>query len=73
MFYLIPLPQRGAQAEKERGDSGELRPFTFFFFLAVRRGTQDLSSQTRVEPVPPAVEAQSPNHWTTREVPLLPF
>ena len=20
-----------------------------------------------IEPVPPAVEAQSPNHWTTRE------
>ena len=23
----------------------------------------------RIEPVPPAVEAQSLNHWTTREVP----
>ena len=30
-----------------------------------------------MEPVPPAVEAQSPNHWTAREVPkdvaLTPF
>ena len=25
-----------------------------------------------IEPVPPAVEAQSPNHWTAREFPLLP-
>ena len=23
----------------------------------------------RIEPMPPAVEAQSPNHWTTREAP----
>ena len=23
-----------------------------------------------MEPMPPAVEAQSPNHWTTREFPL---
>ena len=33
---------------------------------------QDLSSLTRkqgMEPMPPAVEAQSPNHWTTREFP----
>ena len=26
-----------------------------------------------IEPVPPRVEAQSPNHWTTREVPDLEF
>ena len=25
-----------------------------------------------IEPVPPAVEAQSLNHWTTREVPKMP-
>ena len=35
----------------------------FFFFFAVARGMRDLSSQT------PAVEAQSFNHWTAREVP----
>ena len=28
---------------------------------------QDINSQPGIEPVPPAVEAQSPNHWTTRE------
>ena len=27
-----------------------------------------LSSLTRIEHVPPAVEAQSPNHWIAREV-----
>ena len=32
---------------------------------------RDLSSLTREEPVPPAVEAHSLNHWTAREVPRL--
>ena len=26
-----------------------------------------------IEPVPPAVEAQSPNHWTAKEYPVLNF
>ena len=26
-----------------------------------------------IEPMPPAVEAQSPNHWTAREVPVLRY
>ena len=30
-----------------------------------------LVPQTGIEPKPPALEAQSLNHWTTREVPLL--
>ena len=33
----------------------------------------DLSSQTGIEPLPPAEIAQNCNHWTTREVPLLSF
>ena len=37
-------------------------------FLAVPRGLWDLSSLMRdKESRPPAVEVQSPNHWTTRE------
>ena len=31
---------------------------------------RDLSSPTRNEPEPPAVEAQSPNHWINRELPV---
>ena len=31
----------------------------------------DLSSPTRMEPAPPALEAWSLNHWTAREVQLL--
>ena len=30
-----------------------------------------LVSQPGIQPVAPAVEAQSPNHWTTREVPSI--
>ena len=39
------------------------------FFLALPRGMWDLSSPTRIKPMPPAVEVQSPKRWTTREVP----
>lgn len=42
-----------------------------FFFLAKPYGMGDLSSQTRMEPVLPAVDVHSPKHWTTREVSLL--
>ena len=34
---------------------------------------QDLSSQSGIEPVPPALGAWSLNHWTTREVPSHTF
>ena len=46
-----------------------IRWFTFFFFWlhGVARGI--LVPQPGIEPVSPAVEAESPNHWTTREVP----
>ena len=30
---------------------------------------RDLSPQPGIEPRPPAVEVQSSNHWTAREVP----
>ena len=32
--------------------------------LTVPHGMQDLSSPSGIEPAPPAVEAQSPNHWS---------
>ena len=35
----------------------------FWVFLAAPH------SRLGIEPVPPAVEAQIPNHWTAREVP----
>ena len=41
-----------------------------FFFLATPCGMWDLSSQTRDQPRPHALEVKSLNHWTTREVPI---
>ena len=45
-------------------------PINFYFclFLAMTHSLWNLSS--RDQPVPHAVEARSPNHWTTKEVPL---
>ena len=53
--------------------------FSFLFFLMVQeilfsywvsspRACGILDPGPGIKPVPPAVEAQSPNHWTTREV-----
>ena len=47
---------------------------TFFFFkfrLAVLCCMGDPSSPTRDQTCTPAVEAQHPNYWTVREVPLI--
>ena len=39
--------------------------FYYYYFLAHRI----LVPQARIKPLPPVVEAQSLNYWTTREVP----
>ena len=47
--------------------------FFFFFFYGGRAhhmACEILVPQSRIKPVPPALEAHSLNHWTTREVPL---
>ena len=41
----------------------------FFFFWPCHVTFGILVPQPGIEPVPPAVEAQSLNHWTAREVP----
>ena len=52
-----------------------LRLLTFFFFLGHATKDRILVPLPGMEPVPPAVEPRSPNHWTTREflLRLLPF
>ena len=40
-----------------------------FFFLTTQWAFRILVPWPGIEPVPPTVEAQSPNHWTTGEVP----
>ena len=48
-----------------------LSPFgCFFFFLVVPHSMWELISLNRDQTHPPALEAQSLNHWTTRKVPL---
>ena len=42
----------------------------FFFLLALPRGMWDLRSLTRDQTHPPAVEAQSPNHWVPGKSPV---
>ena len=46
---------------------------SILFFLAASRGMADLSSLIGDGTEPPAVEAQSRNHWTARKVPGLAF
>ena len=43
------------------------------FFLAPLCSLGDLSSQSGMERGPPAVEAWNPNHWTSREFPVIHF
>ena len=44
--------------------------FIFTFFLLRQAACEILVSAPGFEPVPPALEAQSLNHWATRELPL---
>ena len=46
---------------------GSWAPYSFFFQLR-HRACGILVPQPGIEPAPPAVEAQSLNHWTAREV-----
>ena len=41
----------------------------FFFFCPLGSAFGILDPQPGIKPVAPAVEAQSLNHWTAREVP----
>ena len=45
----------------------------YLLFLTASLGTWDLSSVTRMESVPPAMEVQSFNRWTARKVPTIAF
>ena len=45
--------------------------FRYFFGGASPCSVWDLSSQTGIKPMSPALEAQNLNHWTSREVFLI--
>ena len=46
---------------------------SLFFFFGVLHSMQDLSSLTKDQTCAPAVETQSLNHGTAREVPILVY
>ena len=41
----------------------------FIIIICCAVACEILVPQPGIEPLPPAVEAQSPNHWTARELP----
>ena len=43
------------------------------FFWPGHAACGNLSSPTRIEHIPPAVEVPSLSHWMAREIPHLPF
>ena len=45
----------------------------FYVLVFWLRGMWDLSPPTRDRTLTPCIGKQSLNHWTTREVPVLPF
>ena len=65
--------QGGGWGVKERVPSGDTFYFILFYFIifghAARLACGILVPRPGIETVPPAVEVQSPNHWTAREVP----
>ena len=46
-------------------------PFIYHFLLAESHRIEVLVPQPGLKPMPPAVEVQSLNHWTTRAVPVI--
>ena len=60
-------------SESQPGD--KIHKLLFFFFppCCAACGILLIVPQPGTKPVPPALEAGSPNHWNTREVPLTPL
>ena len=72
---------RSGQKGDQRNLSGDwpclyhsfLNLYLFFSFWSCHATCRILVPQPGIKPTPPAVETQSPNHCTTREVPSLSF
>ena len=47
--------------------------YVFIYVLSCHMACGTLVSWSRIKPIPPAMEAQSVNHWISREVPLCLF
>ena len=68
---LPPLP-RGGMRGKWLIYNKTPHPLSLLFVFGHTTCLWDLSSQTRDQTVPPALEVRSPNHWTPREFLPLP-
>ena len=64
-LLVDPLYNTGSKWYRSQWFSPQHAPSCSIFACGI------LVPRPGVEPVPPAVEAQSPNHWTAREFPLL--
>ena len=76
--HIQPISSPVCLPFKPYPDSDYLYPrpptlYFFFFFWPCRAACGILVPGPGIEPMPPAVEAQSPNHWEAREVPTLYF
>ena len=58
---------------KTKLDKWKINNFSWTYERTECVACKDVSSSTRIEPMPPTVEVWSPNHWTTREFPLITF
>ena len=73
---ILNLSSRVLESKKQKKKSPLRTDFifsSFLFFVAGPCDEWDLSSLARGEPMPPALEALSLNHWTSREVPKALF
>ena len=72
--WPVPVPCECLTSSGGSENAG-LCPSVFFFFNWFNFGgecsMQHLIFPEGTKPMPPALGAQSPNHWTTREVPAL--
>ena len=66
--WLRPTPHSGLSLKgTSSGKSSQILLFVYLFIWLSHAACGILVPRLRIEPVPPAVEAWSPNHWTARE------
>ena len=63
----------GFPGDHGSGMQGSQSFLKIFFSCTMWRGPCSPISVSGVKPAPPAVEVQSLNHWTAREVPITAF
>ena len=70
---LAGYSPQGCKSWTRLVDYHQREPVLYWHFFFFHKTCYILLPQLGMEPMPPAVEAQSLNHWTTREVPRTDF